>query len=73
MDEAGVIAARIRGESIEKIAKAQRVSVAEVHAVFDRFCDRRGRARLLFVTVVAQSGDELARDFCFACSVGVSE
>jgi len=49
MDEGGVIAARIRGESIEKIAKAQRVSVAEVHAVFDRFCDRRGRARLLFV------------------------
>jgi hypothetical protein len=40
MDEEGAIAARIRGQSIEKIAKARRVTVAEVHAVFDRFCDR---------------------------------
>ena len=40
MDEEGVVRARIRGQSIEEIAKARRVSVAEVHAVFDRFCDR---------------------------------
>jgi integrase len=40
MDEEGAIAARIRGQSIEKIAKTRRVSVAEVHQAFDRFCDR---------------------------------
>jgi hypothetical protein len=40
MDEEGVVAARIRGQSIEKIAPARRVSAAEVHAVLDRYCDR---------------------------------
>jgi hypothetical protein len=40
MDEESAIAARIRGQSIEKIAKARRVTVAEVHAVLDRCCDR---------------------------------
>jgi hypothetical protein len=40
MNEEGAIRARISGQAIEKIAKARRVSVAEVHQVFDRFCDR---------------------------------
>jgi hypothetical protein len=40
MDEEGVVRARISGQSIEKIARARRVSAAEVHAVLDRYCDR---------------------------------
>ena len=40
MDEEGVIRARVSGQSIEKIARARRVSAAEVHAVLDRYCDR---------------------------------
>jgi hypothetical protein len=40
MNEEGAIRARISGQAIEKIAKARRVSVAEVHQAFDRFCDR---------------------------------
>jgi hypothetical protein len=40
MDEEGVVRARISGQSIEKIARAGRVSAAEVHAVLSRYCDR---------------------------------
>jgi hypothetical protein len=40
MDEEGVIRARISGQSIEKIARARRMSPAKVHAVLDRYCDR---------------------------------
>jgi hypothetical protein len=40
MDEESVVRARIRGQSIEKIARARRVSAAEVHAVLDKYCER---------------------------------